>query len=149
MTAMRRLALCVFLLALDAANCAAMEETARLKERVEKASPEERSQLCIQIAQHQLRNADKLYNEGHVEEARAAVDDIVTYSEKARDDAIQTKKRLKNVEIDARKMAEKLRDIKRNLAFEDQPPVEQAIRRLEDIRTALLNEMFSKKKEKK
>ena len=68
-------------------------------------------------------------------EARAAVDDIVTYSEKARDAAMQTRKRLKNVEIDVRKMAEKLRDIKRTLAFDDQAPVEQAIRRLEDVRT--------------
>jgi hypothetical protein len=48
-------------------------------------------------------------------------------------------------------MAEKLRDIKRTLAFEDQLPVERAIRRLEDVRTTLLQEMFAKdkKKEKK
>ena len=147
---MRRLALCLFLLALASANCAAQQESVPvLKERAEKASPEVCSQLCIQIAERQLRYADKLYNEGHIAEARAAVDDIVTYSEKARDAAIQTRKRLKNVEIDARKMAERLRDIKRTLAFEDQPPVDEAIRRLEDIRTTLLKEMFSKKKEKK
>ncbi len=147
---MRRLALCLFLLALAAANCAALQETlAALKERVQKASPEECSRLCIEIAQRQLRNADKLYNEGHIEEARAAVGDIVSYSEKARDAAIQSRKRMKNVEIDARKMAERLRDIKRNLAFEDQAPVDQAVHRLEDIRTALLDEMFSTKKEKK
>jgi hypothetical protein len=48
-------------------------------------------------------------------------------------------------------MADKLRDIKRTLPFEDQPPLEQSIRRLEDIRTALLKEMFAKDnpKEKK
>ena len=45
-------------------------------------------------------------------------------------------------------MAEKLRDIKRTLAFEDQPPVEHAIRRLEDIRTTLLKAMFAKEIEK-
>ena len=75
----------------------------------------------------------------------------MTYSEKARDAATQTKKHLKNIEIDVRKIADKLRDIKRTLAFEDQPPVEQAIRRLEDVRTTLLHEMFAKenKKEKK
>lgn len=147
---MRRLALCLFLLALAAANFGVTEETvAGLKERAEKASPEECSQLCIQVALHQLRNADKLYFEGHIEEARAAIDDVITYSEKARDAAIQTNKRLKNVEIDARKMAERLRDIKRTLAFEDQAPVDRAIRRLEDIRTVLLKEMFSNKKEKR
>ena len=147
---MCRLALYAFLLACSSANCAAGDETiAELKTRVESARPEDRPELCIRIAQHQLRNADKLYNDGHVEEARAAVDDIVAYAEKARDAAIKTQKHLKNVEIDARKMAEKLRDIKRTLAFEDQPAVEQAIRRLEDVRTVLLNEMFSKKKDKK
>ena len=124
----------------------------RTQSRASKArAPEDRPELAIRIAQHQLRNADKLYSDGKADQARAAVDDIVTYSEKARDAATQTKKRLKNVEIDVRKMAEKLRDIKRTLAFEDQPPVEQAIRRLEDIRTTLLKEMFAKedKKEKK
>jgi hypothetical protein len=123
-----------------------------LKARFESARPEDRPGLAIRIAQHQLRNADKLYGEGNIEQGRVAVDDIVSYSEKARDAATETKKHLKNIEIDARRMAEKLRDIKRTLAFEDQPPIEQAIRRLEDIRTALLQEMFTKdnkKKEKK
>ena len=148
---MRRLALCALLLALASAYGAAKDEPVdELKTRFENARPEDRPDLAIEIARHQLRNADKFYTEGKVDQARAAVDDIVAYSEKARDAALQTKKHLKNVEIEARKMAEKLRDIKRTLAFEDQPPVEQAIRRLEDIRTVLLNEMFSKnKKEKK
>ena len=127
------------------------ETVDELKARFESARPEDRPELAIRIAQHQLRNADKLYNEGKVDQGREVVDDIVSYSEKARDAATQTKKHLKNIEIDARKMAEKLRDIKRTLAFEDQPPVEQAIRRLEDIRTTLLKEMFAKEntKEKK
>jgi hypothetical protein len=149
---MRRLAFTMLLLALASASGAAKDETvAELKSRFESVRPEDRPGLCIQIARQQLRNADKLYRDGNVDQARDAVDDIVTYSEKARDAATQTRKHLKNVEIDVRKMAEKLRDIKRTLVFEDQPPVEQAIRRLEDIRTALLKEMFAKdkKKEKK
>ena len=145
MTAMRRFALTVLLLALASSYGAAKDETVdELKARVPGARLEDRPELCIRIAQHQLRNADKLYTEGQVDQARAAVDDIVTYSEKARDAALQTKKHLKNVEIDVRKIADKLRDVKRTLAFDDQPPVEQAIRRLEDIRTTLLKEMFAK-----
>ena len=92
---MRRLALCLFVLALAAATCGATEETlAGLKARADSARPEERADLCVRVAQHQLRNADKLYNEGHVDEARAAIDDIATYSERARDAAIQSKKHL-------------------------------------------------------
>src|ERR1700730_3621750 len=146
---MRRLALYMLLLVCVCAKGVAKDETVdELKARFESARPEDRPELGIRIAQHQLRNADKLYGEGNVDQGRAALDDIVTYSEKARDAATQTKKHLKNIEIDARKMAEKLRDIKRTLAFEDQPPVEQAIRRLEDVRTTLLKEMFAKENKK-
>lgn len=147
---MQRLALCLFLLAL-AANCVAREETvADLKARLDSARPEDRPELCVRIAQLQVRAADRLYTEGHVDEARAAVEDVVTYFERARDFAITGKTHLKNVEIGARRMSEKLADIKRTLAFEDQAPVEQAVHRLEEVRTALLKEMFAaKKKEQK
>jgi hypothetical protein len=145
---MRRLAYSVLLLAVVLlCGGAGKEETLdELKTRFESAHLEDRPELGIRIARQQLRNADQLYGNGHAEQARAAVDDIVAYSEKARDAATQSKKRLKNVEIDVRKIADKLRDIKRTLAFEDQPPVDQAIRRLEDVRTTLLQAMFAKDK---
>jgi hypothetical protein len=150
---MRRLASSIFVktfvamlvIAITFTYAAAKEDSiAELKARLENARPEDRPELAIEIAQHELRDADKFYNDGNVERATAAVGDIVTYCEKARDAAVQTKKHLKNVEIDVRKMAEKLRDIKRTLAFDDQPPVDQAIHRLEDVRTTLLKEMFAK-----
>ena len=136
-------------LALASSYGAAKEESVdEMKAHFETARLEDRAELGIRIAQHQLRIADQLYNAGKVEPARAAVEDIAIYSERARDAAIQTRKRLKNVEIDVRKLADKLRDIKRSLAFEDQPPVDQAIRRLEDVRTTLLQEMFAKDEKK-
>ncbi|HSZ60908.1 MAG TPA: hypothetical protein VK828_03880 [Terriglobales bacterium] len=147
---MRHLAYSVLLLVVVTVCGAAKEETLdELKARFETAHLEDRPELGIRIARAQLRNADQLYSNGNVEQARAAVDDIVNYAEKARDAATQRNKRLKDVEIDVRKIADKLRDIKRTLAFEDQPPVEQAIRRLEDVRTSLLQEMFAKDKVKK
>jgi hypothetical protein len=146
---MRRLAYSVLLVAATLV-CAAKEETLNeLKTRFESARVDDRPELGIRIARQQLRNADQLYGNGHIEQARAAVDDIVSYSEKARDAATESKKRLKNVEIDVRKIADKLRDIKRTLAFDDQAPVDQAIRRLEDVRTTLLQAMFAKEKKDK
>jgi|HubBroStandDraft_2_1064218.scaffolds.fasta_scaffold28425_2 hypothetical protein len=150
--ALRWLALTALLLALTVTHCAAKEQSlAELKLRFANAPPEEQPQLAIQIAQRDLRTADELYQNGKVDDARANVDELVSYCEKARDAALRTKKRIKNVEIDTRKIADKLRDVDRTLSFDDQPPVEQAIRRLEDIRTALLQEMFAKdeKKEEK
>ncbi len=146
---MRRLALSLLLLAL-AANCVAGEMLADLKARIESAHPADRPELCVRVAQLQVHAADRLYTEGHVDEARAAVEDAALYFEKARDFAIAGKTHLKNVEIEARKTSEKLADIKRTLAYEDQAPVEQAIRRIEEVRTTLLKEMFAnKKKEQK
>ena len=57
-------------------------------------------------------------------------------------------KRLKDTEIAVRKMAEKFRDVKRTLPFEDQAPVQQAIDSLEKMRTDLLAVMFGKKGKK-
>jgi soluble cytochrome b562 len=149
LNAMRRLAISVLLAALASACWAAGDETVdQLKARLENARPEDRIGVCLQIAHQQIRNADKFYSEGNVERGHAAVEDIVTYSKKAGDDAAQSNKHLKNVEISVRKLAEKLRDIKRTLALEDQPPIEKAIEGMEAIRTTLLKEMFRKEKKK-
>jgi hypothetical protein len=147
---MRRIALTLLLVALAAFCRGASEENVEgLKSRLSNASTEDRAEISIRVAELQLRAADKLYTEGNVAAARAAVDDIVAYSEKASDAAIESKRHMKNVEISMRKMAAKLRDIHRTLAFEDQAPVEHAAHRLEEIRTTLLKEMFSDKKDKK
>jgi hypothetical protein len=146
MTPARRIAVCIFLIAVAASVSANGESVEELKSRLAAARPEDRPGLCVHIAQEQLRAADKFYNDGNVEQARAALLDIVVYSEKARDAAVDSRKHLKNVEISVRKMSERLNDIKRTLAFEDQPPVADAVKHLEDIRTSLLNEMFKKEK---
>jgi soluble cytochrome b562 len=114
--------------------------------RAESARVEDRPALCVEIAERQLKSADELYTAGKVDDARTAVRDVVTYSEKAHDAAIQSGKRVKNTEIDFRKMAAKLRDIKRSLNFDDQAPVQAAADRLETLRTDLLSHMFGKGK---
>ena len=145
MTAMGRIAISILLFSLASVSVNG-ESVDELKARLAAARPEDRPVLCVHIAQEQLRAADKFYNEGNVEQARASLAEIIAYSEKARDAAFDSRKHLKNVEIAVRRMSERLNDIKRTLAFEDQPPVADAVRHLEDIRTALLSEMFKKEK---
>jgi polyhydroxyalkanoate synthesis regulator phasin len=114
--------------------------------RAESARVEDQPALYIEISERQLKTADELYTAGKVEDARTAVNDVVTYSEKAHDAAIQSDKKLKNTEIAYRKMATKLRDIKRSLNFDDQAPVQAAADRLETLRVDLLAHMFGKGK---
>jgi K+ transporter len=121
------------------------EETLEeLTARAETANVDERAGVCVRIAEHQLQAADKLFVESKSEEARAALDDMVKYSEKARDAATKSGKKLKPTEIAVRKMAHKLRDVKHTVSFEDQPRVQEAIEHLERVRTDLLAKMFGR-----
>jgi hypothetical protein len=114
-----------------------------LKAKFQNATrPDERANLALEIAERQVDGADKLYRENKMEEAQKAVADAVTYSGQARDAASVTGHRLKNTEIGVRKMIHRLTDVKRQLTYEDQAPVQAAIDQLEKIRTDLLNRMF-------
>jgi hypothetical protein len=128
-------------------NCVAEKETVQqLVARAEAARPEDRPGLYVEIAERQLKAVTELFGAGKDDEALTAVKDVVTYSEKAHDSAIDSHNRLKGTEIAIRKMAAKLRDIKRTLSFEDQAPVQAAADRLETLRTDLLSKMFGKGK---
>jgi polyhydroxyalkanoate synthesis regulator phasin len=114
--------------------------------RANSAPVKDRPALYIDIAERQLKSADELYSQGKIDEARAAVADVVTYSEKAHDAAVQSGKRQKPTEMASRKMSRKLRDLKRTLNFEDQAPVQAAADRLESLAQDLLAHMFGKGK---
>src|SRR5262249_20296709 len=146
-TMRERAFLLVVVFALSLAAVARKEDSLeQLKARLETATADQRISLSLEIAQRQLTSADKLYTEGKPDEARAAVNDVVTYSEMAGQAANETGKKLKQAEITVRKMAKKLRDIKRSVNFEDQEPLQDAADRLEHIRSDLLTRMFGPSK---
>ena len=125
------------------------EETlAELITRAESSRLEDRPHLYTEIARRHVKAADQLYAAGKPEEARAAVREVVEYSDKASDAATHSGKKLKDTEIAVRKMVARLRDIKRTVAFEDQAPIEEAVDHLEQVRTQLLSQMFGKKENK-
>jgi hypothetical protein len=115
-----------------------------LKARLESTSMGDRPHLCVQIAQKQLSEADRLYVADDVEKGQAALADVASYMEQARDYAIQTRKYQKQTEIDARTMTRKLNDLLHTLGHEDQPPVQAVIIRLQKVRDDLLKAMFPK-----
>jgi len=120
------------------------ESVEELKSRAGTASIDEQASIYVRIAELQLDAADKFFNDGKAEQAQAAVQDVVNYSEKAGNAATKSSRKLKPTEIAVRKMAHKLRDIKRAVSFEDQVPLQTAVDRLEKIRTDLLAVMFGK-----
>ena len=138
---MRLLAL-ILVVASSSAAFARDETIDQLKARVENAAPKDRVSLALRVAELQTNAADKLYADGKNDEARAAVQDVVSYTEKAGDAATQSGKKLKDAEITVRKIAHKLADMKRTVDFDNQAPLQDAIDHLERIRTQLLAKMF-------
>ncbi|HEV7220132.1 MAG TPA: hypothetical protein VGN39_14770, partial [Terriglobales bacterium] len=95
------------------------DEVSHLINRAQTAPIGQQPGLYTNIAERELKLADQLYSEDNVEKARAAVADVVTYSDKASEAAIQTGKDLKHTEIAMRKMSFKLRDMEHKLTFSD------------------------------
>lgn len=133
-------------LALAAAVMARSNEPTveELKARVASASVRDRPHLCVEIAQKQLTEADKLYAASDFDKGQAALTDVVAYSELARDYAIQSHKYQKQTEIATRNMTRKLNDLLHSLGGPDQAPVRDAINRLQRVRDDLLAAMFPK-----
>jgi NAD-specific glutamate dehydrogenase len=133
-------------LALAAAVMARSNEPTveELKARIASASVRDRPHLCVEIAQKQLSEADKLYAASDFDKGQAALTDVVAYSELARDYAIQSHKYQKQTEIATRNMTRKLNDLLHSLGGPDQAPVRDAINRLQRVRDDLLAAMFPK-----
>ena len=115
-----------------------------LKKRVAAASAGERPRLCVQIAQRQLAELSRLYAASEDEQAQPALADVVAFSELARDYSIQARKQQKQTEIAVREMTRKLTELMHTLGHDEQPPVKDAITRLQRVRDDLLASMFSK-----
>jgi hypothetical protein len=119
-----------------------------LKARVISASIGERTKLCLEVAERQLDAAEKLFTATDDEKAQAALTDVATFSEQARDYALESGKHQKQTEISVRKMVRKLTELKHTVTHDNQTAVQSAVDRLERVRDDLLAAMFHKKGEK-
>jgi hypothetical protein len=115
-----------------------------LKERVADAKVVDRPPLCLQISERQVGAAGRFYIAGDSEQMKAALNDVVTFSEMARDSAIQSHKHEKQSEIAIRKMIRKLSDLKHAVGREEQEQVQATIDHLQHFRDDLLVAMFPK-----
>jgi hypothetical protein len=115
-----------------------------LKARLSSAGAGDKPRICVQIAQRQLDETDKFYASADTDKAQPTLTDVVTFSELARDYAIQSRKYQKQSEIAVRGMTRKLTDLLHTLPKAEQAPVQDAIKRLQRVRDDLLSAMFPK-----
>ena len=143
---MRRI-LAIILLALCAMSLWAKKEEEpieSLKQRAEAAEGSKQIELLVKVAQRQMQAADQLFDQGTTDQAQAAVQDVLTYSLRAIQQAKDTRKRMKHTEIDIRKLTDHMNDMKRSLSVDDRPPVAAAIEKIDKARSDLLTAMFKR-----
>lgn len=87
---------------------------------------------------------EKLYAANDLPNAQPYLTDVVAYSELARDYSVQSHKHQKKTEIAVRGIARKLNEILHTLTQDEQPPVKDALLRLDRVRDDLLASMFKK-----
>ncbi len=128
---------------------AANETAPQLKARADAAHGGEQAKLCLEYARRQLDDANALFTDGQVDKAQAEVREAVDYARKAAEAATSSGKQLKETEIKLRKLGERMHDVGESLAFEDRPPVRQAVDEIEQIRSDLMVKMWGPQAEPK
>lgn len=144
----KALQLALLLLSAAAFGSAREEDLDRLKaEAREKDHPK----LYAEVVRRQVEIANDLYTEGDIEKAQTVLTEIVSYTGKCVDSARATpsSRRLKDAELTLSKAARRLEEVRRSLAFDEQPPVKDVVDRIEKARRALLELMFKKPDKKK
>jgi len=142
----RVLAVLVFLLAAGLVCSARQQESLeQLMAKADAASSGQQADLCMEVADRELKLTTEAYRASKPEEGRASLQQIVKYSDKAHSAAIQSGKHLKHTEIKMRQIAGHLRDLKFNVDVDDQPTVQAVVDKLEEFRTQILRSMFGSK----
>lgn len=122
------------------------EALEKLIARADTAPVAQQADLCMQVAERELKLTIENYKENKGDEGRASLDQVVQYADKAHSAAIRSGKKIKHTEIKLRQIAGHLRDLKYNANADDQPIVQAAIDKLEGFRTELLKSMFGPEK---
>ena len=118
------------------------------RSEAQSASGGHRAKLFVELAHEELEAADKAFTGGNVQLGQKLAADAGNDADEASKAAIGSGKRLKDTEIDLRKLQTRTRDIGRSLSFEDRPPISKIVDRIETMREAILNRMFGGKKGK-
>ena len=121
---------------------------AELKAKAESATGDHKPLLYAEVVHREIEDANQLFITGDVEKAQSTIKEAVSYAGKARDAALARPHKIKDTEIHLRKAEHRLNDIRRTLALEDQPDVQDAADQIAAMRKQLLETMFAPQRKK-
>jgi hypothetical protein len=145
---MRKFFYIVILLSLAASAVGEKKTVDQLRAEAEKSNGGHQAQLYAELAERLVDVADQQFTAGDSAKGQSTVQDILTNASRAHDVAVNSRKKLKEVEIHLREAQRQLENMRRTLAAVDRPPVQDVEKKLADYRQDLLNVMFAPKKRK-
>jgi len=137
------------ILASVALALAGNESEAELKARADTATGPEQAKLCLEYAHRKLAAANTLFEQGEIEKGHADIREVVEYAHKAANAVSASGKRLKETEIDLRKLARRMHDVGQSLAYDDRQTVDKGVDEIEQIRSDLMVRMWGPQAEPK
>jgi stress-induced morphogen len=139
----------IILLSLALAASGEQKTVDQLKAEAEHASADQQGRLYAEIADKLVAIADKQFTDGESVKGHATVQEILEYAIKAHDLVLQTRKKMKETEKSLRECHRRLDNMKRTLAAEDRPKVEDVEKQLEKLTEDVLESMFAPPDKKK
>jgi hypothetical protein len=121
----------------------------QLKAEVEKSHGGHQAELYAELARRLVDVADQQFAAGDVAKGQETVQEILADATRAHDIAVNTHKKMKDVEIHLRETQRHLENVRRTLAADDRPPLETVEKKLAAFRQNLLNVMFAPRKKNK
>lgn len=121
----------------------------QLKAEAEHAEAGQQGRLYAEIAARLVAVADKQFTDSESIKGHATVQEILQYARQAHDLALQTRKKMKEVEKDLRLCRHNLENMRRTLAAEDRPKVETVEKQVEQFTEDVLEAMFEPTKKEK
>lgn len=139
----------IILLSLALAASGEQKTVDQLKAEAEHASADQQGRLYAAIAEKLVAIADKQFTDGESVKGHATVQEILQYAIKAHDLVLETRKKMKETEKSLRECSRRLDNMKRTLAAEDRPRVEDVEKQLEKLTEDVLESMFAPPDKKK
>jgi hypothetical protein len=139
----------ILLFWLSLALVAEQKTVDQLKAEAEHADPGQQGRLFAEIADKLVAVADKQFTDGESVKGHGTVQEVLQYATKAHDLAIQTRKKMKETEKSLRDCHRRLENMKRTLAAEDRPRVEDVEKQVEKLTEEVLESMFAPPDKKK
>lgn len=117
-----------------------------LKSKAEHKGDADRGRIYADIAHELVELANNQFINGESEKGQASIKDAVNYAEKSANSADMKGHKIKNAEIMLRETARRIEEVRRTLDVDDQPPLKEAVNRIEELRKKLLQRMFGEDK---